>query len=122
MRANIKTKKIEYENCAFDAWMFICVVRCAIWYHLCNLKNLKNTHEGVLILVKLQAPACNFTKINTLSWVFFAFFKSYKWYQIVQRSTCMPYVYPFCISENSQETIHDAATFLKLVLFMDNYF
>ena len=33
------------------------VVRCAIWYHLCNLKNLKNTHGEVLILVNLQALA-----------------------------------------------------------------
>ena len=32
------------------------VVRCAIWYHLYNLKNVKNTHGGVLIL-KLQASA-----------------------------------------------------------------
>ena len=31
------------------------VVRCAIWYYLYNLKNVKNTHGGVLILVKLQA-------------------------------------------------------------------
>ena len=31
------------------------VVRCAIWYHLQNFKNVKNTHGGVLILVKLQA-------------------------------------------------------------------
>ena len=23
-------------------------MRCAIWYHLYNVKNLKNTHEGVL--------------------------------------------------------------------------
>ena len=29
----------------------------AIWYHLYNLKNVKNTHEGVLRLVKLQAEA-----------------------------------------------------------------
>ena len=28
---------------------------CAIWYHLYNLKNLKNIHGGVLLLVKLQA-------------------------------------------------------------------
>ena len=28
---------------------------CAIWYRLYNLKNLKNTHRGVLLLVKLQA-------------------------------------------------------------------
>ena len=58
------------------------VMRCAIWTHLYNLKNVKNTHRGVLILVKLQASACTFTKINTLPWVFFAFFKLYKWYQI----------------------------------------
>ena len=24
---------------------------CAIWYHLCNLKNVKNTHGGVFLLV-----------------------------------------------------------------------
>ena len=38
------------------------VMRCAIWYHLYNLKTVKNTHGGVLLLVKLQALACNFTK------------------------------------------------------------
>ena len=27
---------------------------------------MKNNHEGVLLLVKLQAKACNFTKSNTL--------------------------------------------------------
>ena len=36
---------------------------CAIWYHLHNLKNVKNTHGGMSILVKLQP--C-FTKSNTL--------------------------------------------------------
>ena len=25
------------------------VLRWAIWYHLCNLKNVKKTHEGVFI-------------------------------------------------------------------------
>ena len=33
------------------------VVHCAIWYHLYNFKNVRNTHGGVLILVKLQAEA-----------------------------------------------------------------
>ena len=33
----------------------IFVVRCAICYRFYNLKNVKNTHGGVLILVKLQA-------------------------------------------------------------------
>ena len=45
-------------------------MRCAIWYHLHNLKNMKNTHGGVLYLVKLQASA---TKSNTPPWVFFVF-------------------------------------------------
>ena len=31
------------------------VMRCTIWYHFYNLKNVKNTHGGVLLLVKLQA-------------------------------------------------------------------
>ena len=26
---------------------------CAIWYHLYNLKNVKNSHGGVILLVKL---------------------------------------------------------------------
>ena len=67
------------------------VMRCAIWYHLYNLKNVKNTHGGVLILIKLQTEACNFTKINTPPWVFFAFFKLYRWYQIAQRTTNILY-------------------------------
>ena len=48
-------------------------MHCAIWYHLHNLKNMKNTHGVVLLLVKLQ--------------VFFTFFKMCKWYQIAQRIT-----------------------------------
>ena len=43
----------------------------AVQYHICNLKNGKNTHGGVLLLVKLQAKACNFTKSGTPPWVFF---------------------------------------------------
>ena len=70
---------------------------------------MKNNNGRVLILVKLQAKACNFTKINTPPWVFFMFFtffkacsftkintppwmfftifKLYKWYQIARRIT-----------------------------------
>ena len=51
----------------------------AFSYHLYNLKNVKNTHGGVLLL-----EACNFTKINTPAWVFFMFFKLYKLCQIAQ--------------------------------------
>ena len=48
---------------------------------------MKNTDGGVLILVKLQASTYNFTEINTPPWVFFTFFKLYKYYQIAQRIT-----------------------------------
>ena len=34
-------------------------MRCTIWYHLYNLKNVKNIHEGVLLLVKLHASAAH---------------------------------------------------------------
>ena len=53
------------------------VVRCAIWYHLYYLKNVKNTHGGLLLLVKLEAKA----------WVFSTFLKLHKWYQIAQNTT-----------------------------------
>ena len=42
------------------------VMRCVIWYHLQNSKNMKNTHGGVLLLI---------TKSNIPPWVFFTFFK-----------------------------------------------
>ena len=51
------------------------MMRCAIWYILYNLKNVKNTYGGMLLLVKLQA------KSNTPQWLFFTFLKLYKWYQ-----------------------------------------
>ena len=46
---------------------------CAIWNHLHYSKNLRNTHGGVLLLVKLH-------KSNTPP----SFFILYKWYQIAQ--------------------------------------
>ena len=33
---------------------------CDIWCHLYNLKNVKNTYGGVLLLVNLQAVAGHF--------------------------------------------------------------
>ena len=52
--------------------IFICFIlmRCAIWYHLHNLKNVRNTHGGLLLL-----EACNFTNSNTPPWLFFTFIK-----------------------------------------------
>ena len=47
---------------------------CAIWYHLYNLKNVKNTFERMSLL-------------NTLLWLFFTFLNLHKWYQIVQHIT-----------------------------------
>ena len=58
------------------------------WHHLYNLKNVKNSYGGVLILVRLQAEVGNFTEINIPPWVLFTFFKLYKWYQMAQ---CISY-------------------------------
>ena len=46
---------------------------CTIWYHVYDLKNVKNTHGGVLLLVKFQAEVCNFAKSNIPPWVFSSF-------------------------------------------------
>ena len=40
------------------------VIRCVIWNHLHNLKNVKNIHGGVLLLVKLQAKSQKWVKSN----------------------------------------------------------
>ena len=54
------------------------VMRCAICYHLYNLKNVKNTHKGVLILIKLQAEACNFILKLTLLYGCFSRFLNHR--------------------------------------------
>ena len=41
-------------------------MRRAIWYHLHKLKNLKNTHAGVLLSVRLQPSGYSFTKVALL--------------------------------------------------------
>ena len=42
---------------------------CAIWYHLYNLKSVKNTHGGVLLLVKFTKskllPLSLYVLLNT---------------------------------------------------------
>ena len=60
---------------------------CRISYHLYNLKNVNNIHEGLLLLVKLQAEDCDFTKSNTPPWLFFTFYELHKWYQTAQSIT-----------------------------------
>ena len=43
-----------------------------------QFKKRENTHGGVLLLVVLQAEACDFIKSNTPPWVFFTFSKMNK--------------------------------------------
>ena len=60
------TQKITYEikwietvsntlqkEALFDSWNKYETL-WVIWYHLCNFKNVKSTHGGVLLLAKLQ--------------------------------------------------------------------
>ena len=56
-----------------------------IWYHLYNLRNVKNTHGGVLMLLKLQAKPTTLLKLTILHGCLFMFLKLNKWDQIVQR-------------------------------------
>ena len=62
----IKTHTFIFKSFSDDSWKN--VMFCAIWYHLYNLKNVKNTDGGVLLLVKLQTFSLQiyFTKSNTL--------------------------------------------------------
>ena len=48
------------------------------------LKSEKHSSRSVNFSKVACKPA---TKINTPPWVFFTFFKLYKWYQIAQRTT-----------------------------------
>ena len=85
--------KLHFLQCFTVSFQCLGVIYLNRWdtlrdmYHLYNLKNVKNTHGGVLLLIKFQALACKFTKSNTPRWVFFTFFKLYEWYQIPQRIT-----------------------------------
>ena len=81
--AKLKQKTLGLHEDVEYVWKYVMI--CTIWYHLYNSKNLKITH--LECYVKLEADACNFTKSNTPPWVFFTFFKSYKWYEIAQLTT-----------------------------------
>ena len=43
------------------------VLHESIWYNLHNLKDVKNTHGSVILLVKLHASTSNFSISNTPS-------------------------------------------------------
>ena len=49
-----------------------CDVLCGL-VPFVRFKKSENTHGRVLLLVKLQVSACNFTKSNTPPWVFSRF-------------------------------------------------
>ena len=66
--------------------LIICDALCDL-VPFVQFKKSEKHSWGELILVKLQASVCIFTKINTPPWVFFTFFKLHKWYQIAQRIT-----------------------------------
>ena len=84
---------------------------CAIWYQLYNLKNMKNFHGGVLLLVKFQNES------NSPPWVFFTFFKLYKWYQIAPRIT----FYWLCYTAaNSQHICDTNKDFIGLKVLCSN--
>ena len=65
-------------------------MHCVIWYYLYDSNNVKSTHRGMLLLVKMHSEAVKNThgellllvklqaKSNTPPWVFFMFFKLYK--------------------------------------------
>ena len=60
----------------------------SIWNALSNLVpfvQFKKTWKTPMD--KCYLETCNFTKLNTSPWVFFVFFKLFKWYQIAQRIT-----------------------------------
>ena len=44
----------------------IYVIFCAIWYHLYNLKNVKNTHGGVILLRSCFSRFLNYTNSTKL--------------------------------------------------------
>ena len=86
------------------------MMHCAIWYHLYNLKNVKNNHGGVLLLVTLQAKACNLLKVTLLMCVFHVFY-------IVQMvsNRVKHLIYPLGWNKNKNKSV---ATYSPKVLLL----
>ena len=87
VKAHYLVKSTHEFSCEMPIfWRFFrwYVMLCTISYLIHNLKNVKSTHGGVLILVKLQGLVAGFT-----------FLKFFKWYKIVQGTT---YNYEFWIT------------------------
>ena len=68
---------------------------CAIWYHLYNLKNVKNTYRGVLLLVRLQAEA---QRLRKASHFYFKFIQisSYSNGDLINAIKLVPSVITIC--------------------------
>ena len=70
-----------------------------IWYHLCNVRNVENTHGGVLFLVKLHATLIKVTLLHGFFSRFLFFFfkgtKSCKASQVNFCKQCMWYCLPY---------------------------
>ena len=47
-------EKLYQERLELQSLPALVHIRCAIWYYLYNLKNVKNTHGAVLLLVKVK--------------------------------------------------------------------
>ena len=71
--------------------MFYICDALRVWNNLYNLKNVKNAHGVVLLLVKLPAWACHFSERHTPPRecvpMVHTFFKLHKWYQFAQSIT-----------------------------------
>ena len=57
-RLAIPWKYFNRVVCPFLSGRLLDETFCTICYHLYNLSNLKNTHEGALLLVKLPTKVC----------------------------------------------------------------
>ena len=77
-----------------------------IWYHLYHLKNTKNIHGGVLLLVKLQAEACTFTKSNTPPWVFSRFLNCTNGTKS-RKASYIFMTFQYCLSTNAVQIIRN---------------
>ena len=91
------TKKQKNNNFLFFTNKTICAIQY-LWY---KFKNVKNTHGGMLVLVKLQPEACNFTQSKLLHGCFSRFFncrngtKLRKASRIKQNGLCYLIFYSF---------------------------
>ena len=67
-------------------WLLLGLVLRIIFQRLLQdpVKHICDVLRDLKVLLK----ACNFTKSNTVPWVFCTFFKLYRFYQIAQNTTC----------------------------------